>query len=40
MILGQSAGTAASIAIDDNMSVQDVEYGKLKKQLLAAGQQL
>jgi hypothetical protein len=40
MILGQSAGTAASIAIDDNMSVQDVEYGKLKKQLIAAGQQL
>lgn len=40
MILGQSAGMAACIAIDDNVSVQDVEYGKLKKQLIAAEQRL
>ena len=40
MILGQSAGVAASIAIDDNVSVQDVEYGNLKKQLITAGQRL
>jgi hypothetical protein len=40
MILGQSAGTAACIAIDDNVSVQDVNYGKLKKQLLASKQRL
>jgi hypothetical protein len=40
MILGQSAGTAACMAIDDNVSVQDVDYGKLKKQLIAAEQRL
>jgi hypothetical protein len=40
MILGQSAGTAACTAIDDNVSVQDVEYGKLKKQLIATKQRL
>jgi hypothetical protein len=34
MILGQAAGTAAVIAIDDNVAVQDVNYEKLKKQLL------
>lgn len=40
MILGQSAGMAAAIAIDDEVSVQDVDYGKLKTQLIAAEQQL
>ncbi len=40
MILGQSAGLAASIAIEDNVSVQDVDYGKLKNLMLAAGQRL
>jgi hypothetical protein len=40
MILGQSAGIAACIAIDDNISVQDVEYGKLKERLIAAEQRL
>jgi hypothetical protein len=40
MILGQSAGTAACIAIDDEVSVQDVDYGKLKKRLLSDKQQL
>ena len=40
MILGQSAGIAACIAIDDNVSVQDVEYGKLKKKLIATKQRL
>ena len=34
MILGQSAAAAAAIAIDDNISVQDVDYGKLKAELL------
>ncbi len=38
MILGHSAATAASIAIDENIAVQDVEYEKLKTQLLAEGQ--
>jgi hypothetical protein len=40
MILGQSAGTAACIAIDDNVSVQDLVYDKLKERLLADKQQL
>ena len=40
MILGQSAGTAACIAIDGKVSVQDVAYGKLKTRLLADKQQL
>ncbi|MFT5303690.1 MAG: hypothetical protein ACI814_004510, partial [Mariniblastus sp.] len=40
MILGQSAGMAACIAIDDNVPVQEVDYGKLKEQLIAAEQRL
>lgn len=35
MILGQSAATAASMAIDDAVAVQDVDYPKLKKRLVA-----
>lgn len=34
MILGQSAATAASIAIDDGVAVQDVDYPKLRANLL------
>lgn len=37
MVLGQSAGTAAVFAINEEMAVQDVEYSKLKKQLLIDG---
>jgi len=40
MILGESAATAASIAIDEQVSVQQVNYEKLKKQLLRQHQQL
>lgn len=40
MILGQSAATAACIAIDDKVDVQNVEYAKLRKRLLADGQAL
>jgi hypothetical protein len=40
MILGQSAATAASLAIDDQKSVQDVPYLKLRQRLLANGQVL
>ncbi len=40
MILGQSAGVAAGIAIDDAQPVQDVKYDKLKTRLLAAKQRL
>lgn len=35
MILGQSAGTAASIAIDSGVVVQQVDYAKLKRRLRA-----
>jgi hypothetical protein len=37
-ILGQSAGAAASLAIDENIPVQDVDYAKLRKILLDEGQ--
>ncbi len=40
MILGQSAAAAACIAIDDNVSIQDLDYAKLRKQLLADKQRL
>ena len=40
MVLGQSAATAASHAIDDGIAVQDVDYNKLKEQLIKDGQQL
>lgn len=40
MILGQSAGTAAALAIDNKIPVQDVDYAKLRERLLAAGQRL
>jgi FAD dependent oxidoreductase len=35
MILGQSAGTAAALAVDGNTSVQRVNYPKLRERLLA-----
>ena len=38
MVLGQSSATAASIAIDDGVAVQDVNYEKLRKRLIADGQ--
>jgi FAD dependent oxidoreductase len=34
MVLGQSAATAACIAIDDKVAVQKVDYAKLKERLL------
>jgi hypothetical protein len=40
MVLGQSAGTAAVMAFDGNVSVQKVDYSKLKERLLADGQVL
>ncbi len=40
MILGQSAATVASMAINEDIAVQDVDYGKLKEQLLKEGQVL
>lgn len=40
MVLGQSAATAAALAIDDKADVQKVGYKKLKKRLLADKQVL
>lgn len=40
MILGQSAATAAVLAIDNHLAVQDVPYAKLREQLLRDGQVL
>ncbi len=40
MILGQSAATAAAMAIDDEVNVQDVNYERLRERLLEDGQVL
>jgi len=40
MILGQSAAAAASLSIDENIAVQDLDYSKLKKVLLEEKQVL
>jgi len=40
MILGQSAGAAAALAIDEGIAVQDLGYGKLKARLEKDGQRL
>jgi len=40
MILGQSAATAASLAIDEDVSVQEVPYEKLSQQLMKDDQRL
>ena len=40
MILGQSAATAASMAIDEGISVQEIQYEKLKEQLEKDDQRL
>jgi hypothetical protein len=38
MVLGQSAATAAAMAIDGRVDVQSVDYAALRKRLLADGQ--
>jgi hypothetical protein len=40
MILGQSAGTAAALAIEEGVAVQNLDYGKLKAKLEEDGQRL
>jgi hypothetical protein len=40
MLLGQSAGTAAVLSIDDDIAVQQLDYEKLRKQLIVDGQRL
>ena len=38
MILGQSAATAAALAYKHKITVQEVDYGELKQELLQANQ--
>lgn len=38
MVLGQSAAVAASLAIDENLNVQALDYNKLRNNLLSNGQ--
>jgi len=38
MITSQSAATAACLALDEDIAIQDVEYDELKERLLADGQ--
>jgi hypothetical protein len=40
MILGQSAATAAALAIEAGTAVQDLPYARLRERLLADGQVL
>ena len=40
MILGQSAATAAGLAIDDGVAVQKIDYHRLRERLRADGQVL
>jgi hypothetical protein len=40
MILGQSAATAAVLAIENRLAVQDVPYAKLSARLVQDGQVL
>ncbi len=40
MILGQSAGTAAALAVDGDSAVQHLSYGKLREALEEKGQRL
>lgn len=40
MILGQFAATAASLALDENLAGQQVDYAKLRARLLADKQVL
>jgi hypothetical protein len=40
MVLGQSAATAASLVIDQNIPVQDLDYQQLKTLLLEDNQVL
>ncbi|HZM02077.1 MAG TPA: FAD-dependent oxidoreductase [Candidatus Saccharimonadales bacterium] len=40
MALGQSCAMAATLALEENAAVQDINYGTLRQRLLAAGQVL
>ena len=40
MVLGQSAGAAAAVAIEQDIPVQDVDYTQLRERLVADGQKV
>jgi hypothetical protein len=40
MVLGQSSATAACLAIDNDVDVQEVDYSRLREKLLADKQRL
>jgi len=40
MILGQSAGTIAGLAVDKNVGIHDLSYNEIKAKLLEDGQVL
>ncbi len=40
MVLGQSAASAACLALDKGLALQDIDYAELREKLLADGQQL
>jgi Flp pilus assembly secretin CpaC len=40
MVIGQAAGTAAAMAVDEGVSVHDVDVQRLQTQLRADGQVL
>jgi hypothetical protein len=40
MVLGQSAATAACMAIDGGLPIQKVTYDKLRERLIRDGQKL
>ena len=40
MVLGQTAAMAAGLAIEEGVPVQGIQYGELRRRLLAAGQVL
>ena len=40
MVLGQSAGTAACLAVDESTSIQEVDYAQLRQKLLEGHQAL
>ncbi len=40
MVLGQSAATAAALAVDANSAIQEIDYGKLRSRLQADQQRL
>jgi len=40
MSLGHSSAVAASLAVDNSIAVQDIDYGELRRLLWASGQVL